>query len=124
MRAISVLALGIGLFGRGEPESLVSAETADQAAGSSPMLLTLAIGCRARRRWPCAGRADDLGHHTEVDAVRRAPGLRRGLIALMYLSNLASDVLSLATFPAFARLMQVPFAINGPVTAVVCVLGA
>ncbi len=42
----------------------------------------------------------------------------------MYLSNVLAVIMALATVPLFARLMQAPFAINGPIIALVCVVGA
>jgi TctA family transporter len=112
-------------FGRGEPEGLVSAETADQAAGSSAMLPMLALGL------PSSATAAVLLGGLMIWGITPGPTLFRerpdfawGLIASMYLSNLAAVVLALATVPVFARLMQVPLAINGPVIAVICVLGA
>jgi putative tricarboxylic transport membrane protein len=47
-----------------------------------------------------------------------------GLIASMYLANVVAVVMALATVPIFARLMQIPFSINGPIIALVCVIGA
>lgn len=112
-------------FGRGEPEGLVSAETADQAAGSSAMLPMLALGL------PSSATAAVLLGGLMIWGITPGPTLFRerpdfawGLIASMYLSNLAAVALALATVPLFARLMQVPLAINGPVIAVICVLGA
>jgi putative tricarboxylic transport membrane protein len=112
-------------FGTGEPEGLVSAETADQAAGSSAMLPMLALGL------PSSATAAVLLGGLMIWGITPGPTLFKerpdfvwGLIASMYLSNLAAVVLALATVPLFARLMQVPFAINGPLIAVVCVIGA
>jgi TctA family transporter len=47
-----------------------------------------------------------------------------GLIASMYLSNIVAVLLALATVPLFARMLQVPFTITGPIIALVCVIGA
>jgi TctA family transporter len=112
-------------FGTGEPEGLVSAETADQAAGSSAMLPMLALGL------PSSATAAVLlggllmwGITPGPTLFKERPDFVWGLIASMYMANVAAVILALATVPLFARLMQVPFTINGPLIAVVCVIGA
>jgi putative tricarboxylic transport membrane protein len=131
--AASFMSYGIGRqvsrnghnFGKGEPEGLVSAETADQAAGSSAMLPMLALGL------PSSATAAVLLGGLTIWGITPGPTLFKerpefvwGLIASMYLSNVVAVVMALATVPVFARLMQVPFSINGPIIALVCVIGA
>ncbi len=131
--AASFMSYGIGKrtsargsnFGKGEPEGLVSAETADQAAGSSAMLPMLALGL------PSSATAAVLLGGLMIWGITPGPTLFRekpdfvwGLIASMYLSNVLAVIMALATVPLFARLMQAPFAINGPIIALVCVVGA
>jgi TctA family transporter len=130
--AASFMSYGIGKrtsrngdrFGKGEPEGLISAETADQAAGSSAMLPMLALGL------PSSATAAVLLGGLMVWGITPGPTLFRdrpdfvwGLIASMYLSNIVAVVLAIATVPIFARLMQVPLTVIGPVIAVVCVIG-
>jgi TctA family transporter len=112
-------------FGKGEPEGLISAETADQAAGSSAMLPMLALGL------PSSATAAVLLGGLMIWGITPGPTLFTerpefvwGLIASMYLSNVVAVILALATVPVFARLMQVSFAINGPIIALICVIGA
>ncbi len=112
-------------FGKGEPEGLVSPETADQAAGSSAMLPMLALGL------PSSATAAVLLGGLLIWGITPGPTLFSerpdfvwGLIASMYLSNVVAVILALATVPVFARLMQVPFTITGPLIALVCVIGA
>jgi putative tricarboxylic transport membrane protein len=131
--AASFMSYGIGKrasangakFGKGEPEGLVSAETADQAAGSSAMLPMLALGL------PSSATAAVLLGGLMIWGITPGPTLFKekpdfvwGLIASMYLANIVAVVMALATVPLFARLMQVPFAINGPAIALICVVGA
>jgi TctA family transporter len=47
-----------------------------------------------------------------------------GLIASMYLGNLAGLVIVLATVPLFAAIMRVPFSYVAPVILIVCAIGA
>ncbi len=114
-----------GNFGKGEPEGLVSAETADQAAGSSAMLPMLALGL------PSSATAAVLLGGLMIWGITPGPTLFRekpdfvwGLIASMYLANVLAVLMALATVPLFARLMQAPFSINGPIIALICVVGA
>jgi putative tricarboxylic transport membrane protein len=131
--AASFMSYGIGRqvsrnganFGKGEPEGLVSAETADQAAGSSAMLPMLALGL------PSSATAAVLLGGLTIWGITPGPTLFKerpefvwGLISSMYLANVVAVVMALATVPIFARLMQVPFSINGPIIALVCVIGA
>lgn len=131
--AASFMSYGIGRqlspnganFGNGEPEGLVSAETADQAAGSSAMLPMLALGL------PSSATAAVLLGGLMIWGITPGPTLFTdrpdfvwGLIASMYLSNVVAVIMALATVPIFARLMQVPFSINGPIIALICVVGA
>ncbi len=131
--AASFMSYGIGKrasarghnFGKGEPEGLVSAETADQAAGSSAMLPMLALGL------PSSATAAVLLGGLMIWGITPGPTLFRekpdfvwGLIASMYLSNVLAVIMALATVPLFARLMQAPFSVNGPIIALICVIGA
>jgi putative tricarboxylic transport membrane protein len=47
-----------------------------------------------------------------------------GLIASMYLGNLAGLVIVLTCVPLFAAILRVPFSIIAPVILVVCAIGA
>jgi putative tricarboxylic transport membrane protein len=47
-----------------------------------------------------------------------------GLIASMYLGNLAGLVVVLTMVPAFAAILRIPFAIVAPVIIVICAIGA
>jgi TctA family transporter len=47
-----------------------------------------------------------------------------GLIASMYLGNVAGLLIVLATVPVFAAIMRIPFALVAPLILVVCAIGA
>ncbi len=47
-----------------------------------------------------------------------------GLIASMYLGNVVSLIVVLATVPLFAAILRIPFSIIAPVIIVVCAIGA
>ncbi len=84
-------------------------------------------GSRASELCDCsrpAGRPHDLGITPGPTLFSEKPDFVWGLIASMYLSNVIAVLMALLTVPLFARLMQAPFALNGPLIAVVCVVGA
>ncbi|MDJ1158658.1 tripartite tricarboxylate transporter permease [Chelatococcus sp. SYSU_G07232] len=112
-------------FGRGEPEGVVSPETADHAAGSSAILPMLALGI------PGSATAAVMMGGLMIWGLAPGPMLFVeqkdfvwGLIASMYLGNVVAVVLVLATVPLFAAILRIPFAIIGPVIIVVCAIGA
>ncbi|MGV8202643.1 tripartite tricarboxylate transporter permease, partial [Pseudomonas aeruginosa] len=47
-----------------------------------------------------------------------------GLIASMYLGNVVSLIVVLATVPLFASILRIPFAIVAPIIVMVCAIGA
>jgi putative tricarboxylic transport membrane protein len=47
-----------------------------------------------------------------------------GLIASMYLSNVAGLIVVLTTVPLFAAILRIPFSIIAPIIIVVCAIGA
>ena len=113
------------LFGKGEPEGVISPETADHAAGSSAMLPMLALGI------PGSATSAVMMGGLMIWGLTPGPTLfveQRdfvwGLIASMYLGNIVAVVLVLATVPLFASILRIPFAVIGPVIVGVCVIGA
>ena len=113
------------LFGKGEPEGVISPETADHAAGSSAMLPMLALGI------PGSATSAVMMGGLMIWGLTPGPNLFTeqrdfvwGLIASMYLGNLVAVVLVLATVPLFAAILRIPFAVIGPIIVAVCVIGA
>ena len=47
-----------------------------------------------------------------------------GLIASMYLGNIAGLIVVLTTVPLFASILRIPFSIIAPVIVVICAIGA
>ncbi|MBO1074672.1 tripartite tricarboxylate transporter permease [Roseomonas marmotae] len=112
-------------FGRGEPEGVVSPETADHAAGTAAMLPMLALGI------PGSATAAVMLGGLMIWGLNPGPMLfieQRdfvwGMIASMYLSNIVAVVLVLATVPVFAAILRLPFTIVAPLIVVVCVISA
>jgi putative tricarboxylic transport membrane protein len=112
-------------FGTGEMEGVIAPETADHAAGTSALLPMLALGI------PGSATAAVMLGGLMIWGLRPGPMLFVeqkdfvwGLIASMYLGNVVSLVVVLATVPLFAAILRIPFSIIAPVIIVVCVIGA
>ena len=112
-------------FGTGKIEGVVAPETAAHAAGTSALLpmITLGVPGIAHRRG-AARRPPHLGSAARTAPFRRAEGLRVGLIASMYLGNVAGLIVVLTCVPLFAAILRIPFSIIAPVILVICAIGA
>src|SRR4051812_34083694 len=112
-------------FGTGELEGVVAPETAAHAAGTSALLPMLALGI------PGSPTAAVLLGGLLIWGLQPGPLLFVeqkdfvwGLIASMYLGNIAGLLVVLTTVPLFAAILRVPFSIIAPVIVVICVIGA
>jgi putative tricarboxylic transport membrane protein len=112
-------------FGKGEIEGVVAPETAAHAAGTSALLPMLTLGI------PGSPTAAVLLGGLMIWGLQPGPMLFVeqkdfvwGLIASMYLGNLAGLFVVLTCVPLFAAILRVPFSIIGPVIIVICAVGA
>jgi putative tricarboxylic transport membrane protein len=112
-------------FGTGEVEGVVAPETAAHAAGTSALLPMLALGI------PGSPTAAVLLGGLLIWGLQPGPLLFVeqkdfvwGLIASMYLGNLAGLIVVLTTVPLFASILRIPFSIIAPVIIVICAIGA
>jgi putative tricarboxylic transport membrane protein len=112
-------------FGNGEIEGVVAPETAAHAAGTSALLPMLALGV------PGSPTAAVLLGGLLIWGLQPGPLLFIeqkefvwGLIASMYLGNLAGLIVVLTCVPLFAAILRIPFSIIAPVILVVCAIGA
>jgi putative tricarboxylic transport membrane protein len=112
-------------FGKGEVEGVLAPETAAHAAGTSALLPMLALGI------PGSATAAVLLGGLMIWGLQPGPLLFTeqkdfvwGLIASMYLGNVAGLIIVLATVPVFAAIMRIPFAVVAPVILIVCAIGA
>jgi putative tricarboxylic transport membrane protein len=112
-------------FGKGEPEGVISPETADHAAGSSAMLPMLALGIPGSATAAVMmGGLMIWGLNPGPMLFVERPDFVWGLIASMYLGNVVAVIVVLATVPLFASILRIPFSIIGPAIVVVCFIGA
>ncbi len=112
-------------FGSGEVEGVVAPETAAHAAGTSALLPMLTLGI------PGSPTAAVLLGGLLIWGLQPGPLLFVeqkdfvwGLIASMYLGNLAGLIVVLTCVPLFAAILRVPFSIIAPVILVICAIGA
>jgi putative tricarboxylic transport membrane protein len=112
-------------FGRGEIEGVVAPETANNAAGTAALLPMLTLGI------PGSPTAAVLLGGLMIWGLQPGPMLFIdqkdfvwGLIASMYLGNIAGLIVVLTTVPWWAAILRIPFTVIGPVIIVVCAIGA
>jgi len=112
-------------FGKGEIEGVIAPETAAHAAGTSALLPMLTLGI------PGSPTAAVLLGGLMIWGLQPGPMLFVeqkdfvwGLIASMYLGNIAGLIVVLTCVPLFAAILRVPFSIIAPVILVICAVGA
>lgn len=112
-------------FGKGEIEGVVAPETAAHAAGTSALLPMLTLGI------PGSPTAAVLLGGLLIWGLQPGPLLFVekadfvwGLIASMYLGNIAGLIVVLTTVPYFAAILKIPFSIIAPVILVICAIGS
>ena len=112
-------------FGKGEMEGVIAPETAAHAAGTAALLPMLTLGI------PGSPTAAVLLGGLLIWGLQPGPLLFTeqkdfvwGLIASMYLGNIAGLIVVLTTVPFFAAILRIPFSIVAPVILVICAIGA
>jgi putative tricarboxylic transport membrane protein len=112
-------------FGTGQIEGVVAPETAAHAAGTSALLPMLTLGI------PGSPTAAVLLSALLIWGLQPGPLLFVekpefvwGLIASMYIGNIAGLIVVLTLVPWFAAILRVPFSIIAPVIIVICAIGA
>ena len=112
-------------FGKGQLEGVIAPETAAHAAGTSALLPMLALGI------PGSPTAAVLLGGLLIWGLQPGPLLFVeqkdfvwGLIASMYLGNIAGLIVVLTCVPFFAAILRVPFGIIAPIILVICAIGA
>jgi putative tricarboxylic transport membrane protein len=112
-------------FGTGQLEGVVAPETAAHAAGTSALLPMITLGI------PGSPTAAVLLGGLLIWGLQPGPLLFVeqkdfvwGLIASMYLGNIAGLIVVLTMVPLFAAILRVPFPIIAPVIVVICAIGA
>jgi putative tricarboxylic transport membrane protein len=112
-------------FGSGELEGVVAPETAAHAAGTSALLPMLTLGIPGS---PTAavllGGLLIWGLQPGPLLFIEQPDFVWGLIASMYLGNIAGLIVVLTTVPFFAAILRIPFSIIAPVIITICAVGA
>jgi putative tricarboxylic transport membrane protein len=114
-----------GKFGTGLLEGVLAPETAAHASGTSALLPMLALGI------PGSATAAVLLGGLMIWGLEPGPLLFVehkdfvwGLIASMYLGNIAGLIIVLSTVPLFAAILRIPFSIVAPAIIILCAIGA
>ena len=112
-------------FGKGRVEGVIAPETAAHAAGTSALLPMLTLGV------PGSPTAAVLLGGLIMWGLQPGPMMFVeqkdfvwGLIASMYLGNIAGLIIVLVAVPWFAAILRVPFSIIAALILVVCAIGA
>jgi putative tricarboxylic transport membrane protein len=112
-------------FGTGQVEGVVAPETAAHAAGTSALLPMITLGV------PGSPTAAVLLGGLLIWGLQPGPLLFVeqkdfvwGLIASMYLGNIAGLIVVLTCVPLFAAILRVPFSVIAPIIMVICAIGA
>jgi putative tricarboxylic transport membrane protein len=112
-------------FGTGVVEGVVAPETAAHAAGTSALLPMITLGVPGS---PTAavllGGLLIWGLQPGPLLFTEKPEFVWGLIASMYLGNIAGLIVVLTCVPLFAAILRIPFSIIAPVIIVICAIGA
>jgi putative tricarboxylic transport membrane protein len=112
-------------FGTGELEGVVAPETAAHAAGTSALLPMITLGI------PGSPTAAVMLGGLLIWGLEPGPLLFVeqkdfvwGLIASIYIGNIAGLLIVLTTVPFWAGILRIPFSIIAPIIVVVCAIGA
>src|SRR5213595_148888 len=112
-------------FGSGKVEGVIAPETAAHAAGTSALLPMITLGVPGS---PTAavllGGLLIWGLQPGPLLFVEKPDFVWGLIASMYLGNIAGLIVVLTCVPLFAAILRIPFSIIAPVIIVICAIGA
>jgi putative tricarboxylic transport membrane protein len=112
-------------FGKGSMDGLIGPETANNAAGTAALLPMLTLGIPGS---PTAavllGGLMIWGLQPGPLLFQEQPDFVWGLIASMYLGNLAGLIVCLTTVPLFAAILRIPFSIIAPIILTACTIGA
>ncbi|OOG51186.1 tripartite tricarboxylate transporter permease [Polaromonas sp. C04] len=112
-------------FGTGQMEGVIAPETAAHASGTCALMPMLALGI------PGSATAAVLLGGLMIWGLEPGPMLFVeqkdfvwGLIASIYLGNVAGLIIVLCTVPLFASILRIPFSIIAPIIVVICSAGA
>src|SRR5262245_4243049 len=112
-------------FGTGQVEGVVAPETEAHVGGTRALLPMLTLGV------PGSPTAAVLLGALLIWGLQPGPLLFQeqkefvwGLIASMYLGNIAGLIVVLTCVPLFAAILRIPFSIIAPVIIVICAIGA
>lgn len=111
-------------FGKGEMAGLVAPEAANNAASSGAMIPLLTLGIPGSASTAVLLAAFLLwGLRPGPLFMAQNPELAWGLIASMYLGNMALLAINIFAIPLFVLLLKVPYRLLAPAVVMICALG-
>ncbi len=111
-------------FGKGAMAGLVGPEAANNAASSGAMIPLLTLGIPGSASTAVLLAAFLLwGLRPGPLLIEQNPEFAWGLIASMYLGNMALLAINIFAIPLFVRLIKVPYRMLAPAVIVVCTIG-
>ena len=112
-------------FGKGAVEGVIAPETGSNAREGGALLPTLFFGIPASSGMAVLmGAFLILGIQPGPNLFEKHPDLVWGLIASMYLGNIAGLIVVLTCVPAFAAILRIPISVIAPVIIVICAIGS
>ncbi len=111
-------------FGKGAMAGLVGPETANNAASSGAMVPLLTLGIPGSASTAVLLAAFLLwGLKPGPLLMQQSPEFAWGLIASMYLGNIALLAINIFAIPVFVTMLKVPYRILAPAVILVCTMG-
>jgi putative tricarboxylic transport membrane protein len=111
-------------FGKGAMAGLVGPESANNAASSGAMVPLLTLGIPGSASTAVLLAAFVLWGLTPGPLLMaQKPGFAWGLIASMYLGNMALLALNVFAIPLFVQMIKLPYRILAPAVILICTLG-
>jgi putative tricarboxylic transport membrane protein len=111
-------------FGKGNPNGIAAPEAANNAASTGSMLPMLTLGI------PGSPTTAILLGGMVIWGLEPGPMLFYthkefvwGLIAALYIANLASAVINISAIPVFLWVLKLPFTILAPIIYILCLIG-
>ena len=112
-------------LGKGAIEGVAGPESANNSAAGGALIHLLCLGIPGSGTTAILlGALIMLGLQPGPLLFQQQPEFVWGLIASMYLGNLAGLIVVLTTVPLFASILRIPFSIIAPIIIVICAIGA
>lgn len=111
-------------FGKGNPQGVAAPESANNAASTGSMLPMLTLGIPGSPTTAILlGGMFIWGLTPGPSLFKNSPDFAWGLISSLFVSNIVSAILMVATIPMFIAILRLRFSILAPIIYVLCFTG-